>query len=210
MFNVWAITVELYQELFRQSSLNSSFCFVPDKRDRKILIKFCKHFKTQYKPFQLNVDLFVQYFEFQFSRYSGTYSRGYGKNKIMFSWVVGNKAIQAWEHRDISLNWKVKYKLNDEVVLRLRNVFKDVIKTRVKERNIELFTPLSEIEEVHKQKFYNLPHGIIYCDIMTTLYHKESKWCKNCVNSEECINRLSKLYPILYNIRINGQRTDTE
>lgn len=155
---------------------------------------------------EVNIDFFVRYFEFQFSRYSGTYSRGYGKNKIMFPWLVGKKALDSWENRDINKNWIIKYKLNKEVVLRLRTIFAEKKKQDVKFRNKELFLGLIEHEESSKQKFHNMNQGIVYCDLYTTLYHPQSKWCKTCDNDKECIERIKKIYPELHKIRINEHK----
>lgn len=205
MLNIWNLSIELYQELFRQCSLNSSFVFKPTLSESKMLIKFLTFMKNRYKKHELSVTLFIQYFEFQFSRYSGTYSAGYGKNKIMFSWIVGIKAITAWNDRNISKKWLVMLKLDNEVCLRLTKTFKDKYAARRQNKTIILFEQLSNVEENQKQVRYNKPEGLLWCYTVTTLYDSRSKWCRGCIHQGDCINRLKQDFPLLYKRRLEIQ-----
>jgi len=205
MLNIWNLSIELYQELFRQCSLNSSFTFKPNLSETKMLVKFVRFMKGKYKKHELSVTLFIQYFEFQFSRYSGTYSTGYGKNKIMFSWVVGIKAITAWNDRNISKKWLVKLKLDNEVCLRLTKTFKDKYSVARKNKTMILFDRLSVVEENQKQVRYNKQEGLLWCYTTTTLYDSRSKWCRGCIFKEECNKRLEFDFPLLYKRRLEIQ-----
>lgn len=199
--NLWNITIDLYQEMFRQCSLNSSFVFKPNKNEVKMTIKFIKFLKEKYKKHELNTDLLIQYFEYQFSRYSGTYSYGYGKNKIMYSWVVGIKAIESWNSRDISKKWLVQYKLNNEVVLRLKKTYKSKNNILRENKRLMNFVELSPVEEIEKQRFYNTELGFVHCYNTTTLYHQKSIWCSGCDNKDKCVELLEKDYKKLKEIR---------
>jgi len=202
--NIYKATLTIYEELFRQSTLNTSFVCRMDRSARKTLFKFCFWFKDKYTPEQRTVNLLVQYFEFQFSRYSGGYSRNHGKNKIMLTWLVGKKAIGEWETRDVRRKWFVRIKLNEEVGLRLQKAFRNERAEKAVARTLSVFNNMSDIEETAKQRFYNTVEGYLYCDMMTTLYNPQSKWCKGCEHAEECTERLRQMYPKLYNSRING------
>lgn len=208
MINIWNLSIELYQELFRQCSLNSSFVFKPSVIESKMLIKFLKFMKSKYKKHELNTTLFIQYFEFQFSRYSGTYSTGYGKNKIMFSWVVGIKAITAWNERNMSKKWLVRLKLDNEVCLRLTKTFKDKYREKRHNKTIILFEQLSSVEEKQKQMRYNQPEGLLWCYTVTTLYDDRSVWCRGCIHSEDCKIKLSQDFPMLHKRRLDTENAE--
>lgn len=201
---IYTLIKHLYQELFRQCSLNTIFIYEPIKNEKKSILRFIKWFKSSYRHY--TVDLLIKYFEYQFSRFEGTYSRGYGKNKIMITWIVGKKAIDNWNNRDISKNCKIKYKLNKEVCLRLNKLFN----SQNRQQSITLFknrlSLLSIQEESNKQRFFNKSEGLFYCIATTTLYNDKSKWCKSCINNQSCINYLQTNFKQLYNIRINESR----
>lgn len=202
--NLYKATLTIYEELFRQSSLNTSFVCRLDSRQRKTLFKFLFWFKDKYPPQERTVNLLVQYFEFQFSRYAGGYSNNHGKNKIMLNWLVGQKAINEWEGRNVGRRWFVRIKMKEEVGLRLNKVFRNERSEAAIKKTLKAFLPVDRFEEEAKQKYFNQDGGYLFCDLTTTLYHPLSEWCNKCNSKDVCIERLKRIYPKLYNSRIDG------
>lgn len=199
--SIGLMVIELYEEMFRQCTLNSSFVMSRHKNHIKIIASFVKWLKDTYEPHQITPRMMIQYFEFQFSRYGGTKSKNHGKNKIMVSWVLGKKAIEAWENRDITKKWYIKYKLNHEVVLRLRKKYMSKEEQEHNKQQRNTFLQINDYEEENKQRFYNTIEGFSYCTNMTTMYHQQSKWCQGCEFAEDCIEIQQQLYPKLQKSR---------
>lgn len=201
MINLYKLTITLYEELFRQATLNTSFQFIPQKRDRKLIFKFIYWLRSKYIKEHITVNLMIQYFEFQFSRYVGTYSTGYGKNKIMLNWLIGEKAIGAWESRDIQKKWLVRFKVKKDVGLRLNKAFQSENSVKRLRKTKASFLETNVIEEQYKQKFFNQLTGFLLCDMNTTLIHPKSEFCCKCQFANECKELLKTKYPLLYQMR---------
>jgi len=182
----------LYESLYQQLSLKSHFKFFPTVSDEILIEKFISWVNVS-KQSRANPDFLIAFFEFQFSHYSGVQTK-YGKNQIMFNWVIGPKAIERFEKRTISKRWLVRLK-NKEIGLSLKEALKPVKIIKSYENKIYDF------EEKEKQRFYNTPKGLLYCLTTTTLYNPMSKLCNECNNKEDCLKVLENEYPKLYNKR---------
>lgn len=193
---LYPATVAIYQELYKQAALHPNFKYKINKRDRSLICSFVGWLNKNYKPYQLNEAFLIQYFEYQFSRYSGVVTPK-GKNNIMLNWLIGVKAQQAWSERKISKRYIVRWRCNKDFQLKLKTAFKKEI--RVIDNP---FLKLNPNEEHEKQRFYNKPTGYIYCADMTTLYNPASKLCEGCIFKAECIERLQLNLPKLYKIRL--------
>ena len=182
----------LYESLYQQLSLKSHFKFFLTVSDEILIEKFISWVNVS-KQSRANPDFLIAFFEFQFSHYSGVQTK-YGKNQIMFNWVIGPKAIERFEKRTISKRWLVRLK-NKEIGLSLKEALKPVKIIKSYENKIYDF------EEKEKQRFYNTPKGLLYCLTTTTLYNPMSKLCNECNNKEDCLKVLENEYPKLYNKR---------
>lgn len=196
------VIISLYQELFRQSTLNRNFVFIPTHNERVSIEKFSKWIEEKYFKSEIDTGFLIQYFEFQFSHYYGMTTR-FGKNRVMLNWIVGKKAIERWEERDLSLKWTVKVKINSEFTLNLKNTFKE----EVKKKNIDLkssfIIEINKNEEHYKQRFYNTLKGFAYCQLFTTLYNPKSSLCDKCTNKKLCTDILKNELPEFYKLRVD-------
>jgi len=183
----------LYESLYQQISLKSHYRFFPTKLDKLQICKFIRWVRVN-KRTANNVDFLIAYFEFQFSHYYGVQTK-YGKNQIMFNWIIGQKAIQRYEQRDISKRWLVRLK-NKNIKLNLKKVVNQFNKPKIKYEN-----KLYNFEENEKKRYYNDPKGLFYCLITTTLYNPMSNLCLNCNNKEECKTLLKTEFPNTFKLR---------
>ena len=185
--------IQLYESLYQQLSLKSHFKFFPRHIDKMLMCRFIKWIKTNKKS-HANADFLIAYFEFQFSHYKGVQNI-YGVNSIMFSWVIGPKAIKRFEDRKVGMRWLVRLK-NKEVGLNLKTVLKDFGKIKKPYEN-----KIYDFEEKDKQRYYNTTQGFLYCLITTTLYNPISELCIKCINKKDCENMLKIEFPKLHKRR---------
>lgn len=193
--------VNLYQQLYAQATLRKNYVFTPPRQDRLLICKFCKWLYKTYSIHQITETLLIDYFEFQFARYSGVQTPK-GKNNIMLNWIVGPKAIQAWVTRNVKKRYLVRWRCNKDFKLTLSQAFKKTVTV-----NVILFTEqVNQYEEREKQRFYNKKQGYLYCAAMTTLYTPNSNLCTACDFKIACIERLACTYPQLYKKRITYEQ----
>lgn len=197
MLKLYPATIATYEELFQQATLNKNYKHKITRRDRLLICRFIKWINKKYHSTQINESLLIQFFEFQFSRYSGI-ATPKGKNVILLHWIVGPKAIKEWENRVVKKRYLVTWRINKEFKLQLKKAFVEV---KVKS-NIFLLK-VSAYEEQSKVRFYNSPEGYVYCGQMTTLYNPLSDLCKECNYKQDCQERLKLNFEKLYKLRIN-------
>jgi hypothetical protein len=197
MLKLYPATIAIYEELFQQATLNKNYKHKTTRRDRLLICRFIKWINGKYHFTQVNESLLIQFFEFQFSRYSGI-ATPKGKNVILLHWIVGQKAIIAWENRNIKKRYLVTWRINKDFKLKLKEAFKEV---KVNKNNFLL--KVNTHEEQSKVRFYNLLEGYIYCGQMTTLFNPVSDLCNGCNYKQECIERLKLNFEKLYKLRTN-------
>jgi hypothetical protein len=198
---LYHIIIAIYQELYGQATIRANYKYEPPRKDRLLICKFIKHIRSTYKAHQLTQDFFIGYFEFQFSRYSGVKTPR-GKNNIMLNWLVGEKAIKAWEARSVNKRYLVKWRINKDFKLTLNQAFKKTVKVKTS----PFLLTVNPWEERAKQRFYNKPQGYLYCAQMTTLYNPKSSLCGECSFKEACIERLKINYANLYQKRMKHEQ----
>lgn len=196
---IYSVICSLYEELFRQTSLNRNYKFIPNDRDRKIIISFIKWLYSKYHRSEIGVDFLTTYFEFQFSNYVGMKTKF--NKAIMLNWIVGNKAIQRWEERNPRLKWVVKVKINKEFSLKLKEAFKKENKSKTLNEKELFIKNVNQNEEKSKKQFYNTLKGFLYCQAHTTLFNKKSELCCQCENRLLCKDMLKNELPKFYKIR---------
>src|SRR5882757_954109 len=119
--------IAIYSHLFGQATLRTNYKLNPNKRERLLICKFIKFCQSTYSKQQLQQDFLIGYFEFQFSRYSGI-KTPHGKNNIMLNWLIGEKAINEWQKRNIKKRYYVKWRCNKDFKLTLNQAFKKEFK----------------------------------------------------------------------------------
>lgn len=191
--NLSAVLVLLYESLYQQISLKSHYRFFPTYSDKIQICRFIKWVRVN-KRTHANIDFLIAYFEFQFSHYEGVKTK-YGKNQIMFNWIIGTKAILRFEQRKVSERWLVRLK-NKNVGLNLKKVLEKFDKPEKLYVN-----KLYEFEEKEKNRYYNTPKGIMYCLTVTTLFNPISTVCLNCINKKDCKVILKENFPKLFTLR---------
>lgn len=197
-FLLYPAVKELYQHLYRKATLHSNFNYQTNRRDRLIICKFIKWINGAYKQHQINESLLIQFFEFQFSRYSGIVTPK-GKNNILISWLIGPAAIKHWTSRNVKKRYLVTWRINKDFKLHLKQTF-----TTIKVNRVPAYLlALNEYEEESKKRFHNKPEGYLYCKQMTTLYNPFSELCRDCDFKDDCIDRLKINFEELYKIRIH-------
>jgi hypothetical protein len=192
---VYPCVQALYQEMYRQATLHSSFKYKSSLADRKLTCKFIIWLQKVYRPHQINEALLIQFFEFQFSRYSGVITPR-GKNNVMLNWIIGPKAIWEWEHRTVSKRWLVRWRINKDFHLKLKKFVNVAPPLQV--INEEPFAH----EEKAKARFYGQPEGYVYCAQFTTLFNPYSSLCNKCEFMQPCAERLKMTYNNLYQKRM--------
>ena len=194
----------IFQELYAQATVRSGYIFKPKPMHVRAMVKFVKWIEKTY-PTQCNVDFLVRYFEFQFARYAGikTQRRGVfnGVNTIMIGWLIGEKAQEHWELRDIKRNVIVKYKVRKEVHLNLKKAFRNEQKKENIAHIKKMYGAVPLYEDGFKSRFYNTEEGLVWCWQNTTLHHPASELCKGCDNAPNCIKLQEKHYPLIFKIR---------
>jgi len=187
----------LYENLYQQATLHSKFKHKTNRKDRLLICKFKVWLNKNYKQHQINESLLIQFFEFQFSRYSGIVTPK-GKNSIILSWIIGPKAINEWQNRNVRKRYLVTWRINKEFKLHLEKTF-----AQVKVNNIPKYLlSINQYEEAEKRRFFNTKEGYIYCGQFTTLYNPISISCQACSYRTECSERLKINFETLYKIRV--------
>jgi hypothetical protein len=195
------VIISLYEELFRQATLNRNYKLHLNPNDKTLVRKFIDWINSTYHESQIGEDFFINYFEFQFSHYHGMISEKFGRNRIMLNWVIGKKAIQRWEERDSSKRWLVKLRVNSEFSLNLKEAFKEEKKKVNISNKSKFILELNKTEEGYKKRFYNELKGFVFCQMFTTLYNPISPLCQSCTNKDICIKTIQTELPEFYKLR---------
>lgn len=196
---IYDLVILIYQELFRQLTLRSTWEFKPKQRDVEIINKFVDWCVLQQG---VNFNWLENYFLFQFGRYVGLNTKR-GKNQILIHWLVGENAIKEYKNRVVGKDTWKRYKIKKETHLNLLKIFKKEEIERRTQTYKDVVLELNQQDEIFKQKFYNQQEGLIWCFENTTLHHPSSKWCNGCNYADSCLQLQQKHLNRIYNLRKN-------
>lgn len=195
----------VFQEYYRQVTLNQDFVFELDKTGKreKLINRFIDYVDTKYDLKSVGMDFLINFIESGFNLYFDAKHLKYGTKSIQIEWIIGSKAIERYEKiRDKDNKYFRKFrKIRKDITLRISDKFKSASITNVKAINELLISGTLDFYESEKAKFYNTSEGLLWCMMNTTLYNHKSKLCSVCSNRNKCKQILKENYPKLYTIR---------
>ena len=196
------LTINIYQEFYRQITLNQDYVFVLDKlgRREKVINKFIDYVDSKYDLKSIGLDFLINFFESGFNLYYDSKHLKYGTSSIQIEWIIGTKAIQRYEKiRDIDNKYYRKSrKIRKEITLRIVDKFKSTSISNLTAVNELLTSGDISFYETEKKRFFNTPEGLLWCTSNTTLYNHKSKLCEECCNRNKCKEILKENYYKLY------------
>ena len=142
----------------------------------------------------LGTNWLFKYLIFQFEYWSNIKITSFN-NKISFSFIFGEKAIERFFNRKEEFDWQ----------LTIESSF------LVKNKNIDYFTFLSFLDE-SKKSVESYPHPVKLkqklnlCLIFTTLYDHTDNSCIFCIERKECKTILEKNYSLIYKDRYGRKK----
>lgn len=184
--------IKIHEVFYRVVSLNKYYEFTPNKNDLVLADRFVGWIER--KSVSHGLSFLFDYFLFQFNYWYQKDTK-FGRGKVMFSWVVGDKARKRWENRNYeTYNWCVSNSIKKRLRISIGELFKPPLK--------DLYSPHEEIE---KKRFHNTDLGPVWCGSNTTLYYSKSEMCKNCKSAPACAKLLKSKYPKLYKLRYDQE-----
>lgn len=159
--------VETYNEIY--SKVNNYLVEDKEKnldRKRKLANTLLSKFD------EVDEELIINYILFQFERYKDTKTR-FGKGKIQFNWIVGDKAYQRWTNK--STSWKYWVTSYEKKIGYQRKQEKEEINHEGK----------LEYERRERRRFYNDERGYVHCQ-ENELFDRFSNECFYCQYKEIC------------------------
>jgi hypothetical protein len=206
--DLYNATIDIYNELYRQATLVKDFKLTIRAAEDKLLNKFVDFMFAKYSEDAITIDLLIRYFQHQFSRYVGVrppkHRRTHGRNTILIHWLIGKKAFEDWNEREVNKNWLVRLRVNKEFTLKLHKAFAVQIHKAKVEDTENFITSIDRTEENVKLKFYNKPEGLTWCTTITTLFKPVSELCCNCIHKEYCKIILRNEFPNIYKKRLEN------
>jgi len=199
--------IKVYEEFYRQVGVKSDYKFQPRKADYLVTLHFIEVMQEQYDLKQIDIDFIIDYTKFQFSNYVGKSYSKYGSNAVMYQWIFGKNAFKRWVERPIKKKWIVRCKLKDSVVLDLRKAFRTEERKKILQETYNDLVNVKPFEEAQKETYFNTDQGFANCVMFTTLYNKRSRFCKRCVNKEDCIKIMIEQFPKLHALREKDERS---
>lgn len=156
--------ISLYEYFFRATSGNAQFVCIPTAAERKLITKF-----VSVIPDIASEDWMFDYLVFQFGRYYDLKTR-YGKGVILISWVLGQKAMDAWKARtEQQLYYTQKFKI--ELGL---------------EKKKDFTMKLSEdFLNAERERFHNTEQGFLNCQELE-LKKQKNRICITCKFKKYC------------------------
>ena len=88
---------KVYEDLYRQVSLNTDFVLHLKNNDEIMLNNFID--TVDFRKKSLDFKFICDFIEFQFSYWHDKETK-FGKGRVMLSWVFGRKAIERWQNTD--------------------------------------------------------------------------------------------------------------
>jgi hypothetical protein len=203
------LTALIYQEYYRQVTLNQDYVFELDEagKKKKVINKFLDFVDEKYSLKSIGLEYLVNFIESGFNLYFDAKHLKYGVRSIQIEWIIGSKAIERYEKiKDIDNKYfRKNRKIRQDIKLRVLDKFKhsslpnrQAIKQLLTDGNVEFY-------EAEKQRFYDTAEGLAWCMLNTTLYNHKSSLCEACTNRNKCKQILGENYPKLYQLRGYGK-----
>lgn len=174
---------ETYEEIYSRLNNNPAYVLKCTANQTKQIENFVSFIEKEIGS-SVDETFLFDFIVFQFERRKDMKTR-FGVGKIPLNHIIGKKAWEFWLRK--SDNWKY---WSDVFIARL-NMKRPVLMNY----NTSKVNLLTESEERIRANFYSEKQGLIYCSDLTTLYNKESSYCQQCINKEECINLQNEIYP---------------
>ena len=175
--------IQLYELYYSKKYGNSSYKFKPTPKADLLIDKFITYLDNKYNLVCLGQHFITKYFNFQFLRVKDQqFKRFASKNvagRVQIYDIVGAKAIEYWEKRNIEFDFLIDPYIQVEIEL--------------PEVHIS--------EEIEKKRFYNTERGMVNCLEKTSLYNHKSQLCLLCKKKISCKKLLKINYNNIYNIR---------
>ncbi|HPI18729.1 MAG TPA: hypothetical protein PKY56_00025 [Candidatus Kapabacteria bacterium] len=195
--------IEIYQDLYRQVTLNSDYVVNLGKNDISTLDKFVDRLFTIYQEQSIGIEFLINIIESCFSYWFGVETK-FGKGVIMFNWIFGKKSLERYEsikHLDSKMN---KFRVRS-----IRKIGKIQINSLDKFKGCEGYSKILSnvvatinlVEEEQKARFLNKKVGFAWCLQNTTLYHHLSRNCIICSYQQDCKKALKLNYSKVHKIR---------
>lgn len=202
-------TVLIFQEYYRQVTLNQDYVFELDKlgRREKCIDKFIDHIDKKYNLHSIGMDFLINFIESGFNLYFDAKHLKYGVKSIQIEWIIGSKAIERYEkirHIDNKYFRKLR-KIRKDIRLKIDDKFRKFSITNVKAIKSLLTDGNIDFYEAEKQRYYDTNEGLLWCMTNTTLFNHKSRLCAVCTNRNKCKQILKENYPKLYTIRGYGE-----
>ncbi|MFW6273066.1 MAG: hypothetical protein ACOC2U_04745 [bacterium] len=154
-----------YEQFFQKTSGNPSFEFNLTKSTRKNLDNFLKRI-----PEGAGKEWVFDFLLFQFSRYHDKKTK-MGRGVVPFSWLVGQKAFDAWNNRTERQVWySHKFKLDYGI-------------TKEVDYNVNL-SP--EYKDSIRKRFFNTEKGFVFCKENFLKREKGNRYCLRCNFKKVC------------------------
>ena len=181
--------IHLYEVFYSKKYESPKYKFKPTPKAALEIDKFLVYLDKRHNLLCLGQHFLNKYFAFQFKRVEGlTFKRFSSKDvagRIQIYDIIGRKAIEYWEKRDIKFDYLIEpYCANPE---------KDL------QRGIA--------EEIEKKRFFNTPRGFVNCIERTSLFNHRSTNCSVCKFKDDCKKMLKNNYVNVYTHRGYGATT---
>jgi hypothetical protein len=158
----------------------------------------CKNFINAYSKNHNDIvgfNFLFNYVAFQFNK---CYYKKF--KKIFPGYIFGSNAIKDWDNKPATWEYSIKKGFLKSREIIKSNVINEVIDEEIDE---ERFLEINLNEEIWKEKTKD-EQRLFICLQYTTMWHPNSKWCKECKVKKECKINMKKTYPRIHKVRQNA------
>lgn len=175
--------VRLYELYYAKKYSNTSYKFKPTLKAEQTIEKFISYLDNKYKLICIGEHFLTKFFNFQFLRVKDQKFKRFASKdvagRIQIYDIVGGKAIQYWEKRNIEFDFIIDPYIHAHIEL----------------------PEISISEEIEKKRFYNSELGLSNCLEKTSLYNHKSQLCILCKHKISCKDLLKNNYSQIYKSR---------
>ncbi len=192
----------VYQEYYRQITLNSDYVLPKNLMNDRALNSFCDYIDKSVGLKRVGLDWIIEFVELSFHWWYKSNHLKFGLSSIKLNWIIGKNSIERFDkvkNKHYILTF-FKKEIRVKVGLSVRNKLK-LKSSTILEANRNWLLELSEDEENFKKQFYNKPEGLLWCVSNTTLFNHKSELCQKCNNRSRCKEILKKNMPRLFKLR---------
>ena len=178
-----------FQYFYSLVSGHTNYQFRPTMAESKMIQSFLKFMPG------ITEDVLFDYMSFQFHYWHDKDTR-FGRGKIQFNWVVGQKAVNRYRDSENKYWYYFSTVLNEKFGI----LKSDLIKPKISATMLSVY----DYEEADKMLFHNTLEGVIFCSDYTTMWNPKSKACSSCTNVGTCKEVMRKKYSLVYNSRVEA------